>query len=130
MTAPEDLDAHGRAWTIAELARKNWQDLWIIWWRCVRERNYLATEAHERKRVEAGYGAAESKERVAEVSYTSPFSFVVGGRGAICLRGAFCERKSAQMIRNSLFLSRRYELCRSGFYFKDVMGHDYATGVY
>ncbi|KAF7508809.1 hypothetical protein GJ744_008686 [Endocarpon pusillum] len=70
MTAPEDLDAHGRAWTTAELAKKSWEDLWTIWWRCVRERNYLATEANERHRVAAGYGEAESKERVAEVVKT------------------------------------------------------------
>ncbi len=105
MTAPEDLDAHGRAWTTAELARKNWDDLWIIWWRCVRERNYLATEAHERKRVEAGYGEAESKERVVEVSYHHFTYFFpwLEGRGASCLWGVrFArERKSAQMMRNS-----------------------------
>ncbi|ERF76753.1 hypothetical protein EPUS_02292 [Endocarpon pusillum Z07020] len=70
MTAPEDLDAHGRAWTVDELAKKNWNDLWTLWWRCVRERNYLATEANERHRVAAGYGEAESKERVAVVMKT------------------------------------------------------------
>ena len=75
MTAPEDLDAHGRAWTIAELTKKSWQDLWTIWWRCVRERNYLATEANERQRVEAGYGEAESRGRVAEVGSNITFPF-------------------------------------------------------
>lgn len=73
MTAPEDLDAHGRAWTMAELTKKNWHDLWTIWWRCVRERNYLATEANERHRVEAGYGEAESRERITEVSLLVTF---------------------------------------------------------
>lgn len=68
LTTPEELAEHGRAWTYAELVNKNWFDLWELWWRCVRERNWLATEAIERKRVEAGWGDYEGEERDEVVS--------------------------------------------------------------
>jgi large subunit ribosomal protein L47 len=68
MSSPEELHAHGRAWTYDELQNKIWQDLWKIWWMAVKERNRLATEANERKRVEAGYGDSEGKGRDAVVS--------------------------------------------------------------
>jgi large subunit ribosomal protein L47 len=69
MTLPEDLDAHGRAWTEKELANKNWDDLWKIWWKCVRERNWLSSDAAERKRMDAGYGEGEFVERDMQVSF-------------------------------------------------------------
>lgn len=74
MATPEDLNAHGRAWTYAELANKAWDHLWQIWWRCVKERNWLATEANERQRVDAGYGAAEWKERDDTVSEPTAYA--------------------------------------------------------
>lgn len=68
MSSPEQLDEHGRAWRCDELARKAWDDLWRIWWVCLRERNWLSTETTERKRVEAGYGDFEGGERDQVVS--------------------------------------------------------------
>ena len=68
MTLPEDLDAHGRAWSGLELANKDWNDLWKIWWKCVRERNWLSSDAAERKRMDAGYGDGEFMERDKQVS--------------------------------------------------------------
>lgn len=79
MTTPEDLDAHGRAWAESELVNKDWDDLWRIWWKCVKERNWLSTDANERSRVDAGYGDAEGQERDGLVSSFPCFWFVLDG---------------------------------------------------
>jgi Mitochondrial 39-S ribosomal protein L47 (MRP-L47) len=73
MTLPEDLDAHGRAWSGLELANKDWDDLWKIWWKCVRERNWLSSDAAERRRMNAGYGDGEFMERDAQVNVPKIF---------------------------------------------------------
>jgi large subunit ribosomal protein L47 len=53
----------GRAWTIGELRRKDWDALHQLWWVCVKERNRLATEKIERHRLQAGYGDRETETR-------------------------------------------------------------------
>ena len=53
----------GRAWTLGELRSRDWDTLHQLWWTCVKERNRLATEKIERKRLEAGYGDYETKNR-------------------------------------------------------------------
>ncbi|KAG8907614.1 54S ribosomal protein L4 mitochondrial [Tulasnella sp. 403] len=45
-------DFSGRAWTAAELRRKNFKDLHILWYSCLRERNLLATQRAEFRRLE------------------------------------------------------------------------------
>lgn len=68
---PEDLDAHGRAWTVEELRRKDFYDLHKLWWICVKERNRLSTEANELERTSAGYGMYEVDERMKTVRLRS-----------------------------------------------------------
>ena len=48
-----DRDA-GRSWTVGELRSRDWDSLHQLWWVCVKERNRLATEKLERKRLENG----------------------------------------------------------------------------
>ncbi|GAB1739631.1 hypothetical protein NU219Hw_g4578t2 [Hortaea werneckii] len=90
LRTPSQLMEHGRAWTLAELRNKDWDDLHRLYWMCVKERNQLATEQEERKRIErmgysAGggsiYGDHESGRRDTEVRKTM-----------YAIRGALRER--------------------------------------
>ncbi|KAG9230782.1 putative 54S ribosomal protein L4, mitochondrial [Amylocarpus encephaloides] len=65
----EDLTC-GRGWSVAELRGKSWEDLHALWWVCVKERNIIATEKFERRRLEAGYGENEGKARDAMARVT------------------------------------------------------------
>lgn len=60
----------GRAWTVGELRSRDWDALHQLWWVCVKERNRLATEKIERKRLNAGYGDYENQGRDKTVQET------------------------------------------------------------
>lgn len=64
----------GRAWTVEELRRKSWEDLQKLWWVCVKERNIMATQKLERKRLDPGYGEFEANIRYAQVCPALSFS--------------------------------------------------------
>jgi hypothetical protein len=40
----------GRPWTAEELRRKSWDDLHTLWYKCLLERNIIATEAQDSRR--------------------------------------------------------------------------------
>ncbi|RKF55244.1 54S ribosomal protein L4, mitochondrial [Golovinomyces cichoracearum] len=63
INTPQEDNAFGRSWTVEELREKSWEDLHALWWICAKENNRIATASYERKRINAGYGDAESEER-------------------------------------------------------------------
>lgn len=75
MNLPDEDAEHGRPWTVEELRGKSWEDLHCLYWLCAKERNRIATESYERKRIEAGYGEAEARKRFTAVSLCPVLAF-------------------------------------------------------
>lgn len=59
LLTPEETEKHGRSWTVEELRKKSWEDLYSLWWVCCRERNMIATSRAELSRSKLGFGDRE-----------------------------------------------------------------------
>ncbi|KIX02638.1 uncharacterized protein Z518_08580 [Rhinocladiella mackenziei CBS 650.93] len=70
MMPPDEESSHGRPWTYQELCAKSFEDLHALYWVCIKEQNRTLTREKERQRVRAGYGAAESEDRVETIRKT------------------------------------------------------------
>ncbi|KAI4123061.1 MAG: hypothetical protein LQ338_005457 [Usnochroma carphineum] len=70
LNTPEETNAFGRPWVVEELRHKSWEDLHSLWWLCCKERNILASQEYERKRLKAGFGDAEIMDRNRAVKQT------------------------------------------------------------
>ncbi|KAF1838281.1 MRP-L47-domain-containing protein [Decorospora gaudefroyi] len=70
LQTPVEESQHGRSWTVGELRGRDWTSLHQLWWVCVKERNRLATDKTERKRLRAGYGDYENEQRDKTVQET------------------------------------------------------------
>lgn len=67
LRTPAELAAHGRAWSVPELREKDWDDLWRLWWMCVKERNTVVTFLRERERIGKLLGDTEAAKRMRQV---------------------------------------------------------------
>ncbi|EON68261.1 hypothetical protein W97_07519 [Coniosporium apollinis CBS 100218] len=70
MALPEEVGAHGRAWTVEELRHKGWDDLHALWWVCAKERNRIKTQTYELLRLQGGYGEYEAEQRDETIRHT------------------------------------------------------------
>ena len=82
LTTPKDDAKHGRSWTAEELRRKSFDDLHALWIVCLKERNILATQRHERRRQQiTSGGSKEATERDRTVRRTmAGIKFVLNER--------------------------------------------------
>ena len=68
MVSGEEESAFGRGWTYHELLVKDFDTLHKLYWTTILEINRTHTRQYEMKRLKAGYGDYEAKQRVAAVS--------------------------------------------------------------
>lgn len=70
LISPDEVAAHGRAWTVEELRHKSWEDLHKLWWTCVKERNRIATMQAEFKALDYHVGEDDMQARTVQVKAT------------------------------------------------------------
>ena len=55
-----------------ELRHKSWEDIHSLWWMCCKERNRIATEVRERRRLKLPRGDGAAKRR--DLTVSNPFN--------------------------------------------------------
>lgn len=71
LISPDEVSAHGRAWTVEELRHKSWEDLHRLWWTCAKERNRIGTMQTEYKALKYKVGEDNMEERTHQVGQSS-----------------------------------------------------------
>ncbi|KAJ1877977.1 54S ribosomal protein L4 mitochondrial [Coemansia sp. RSA 1722] len=61
---PEKMDPTGRAWAASELRQKSWEDLQKLWYVILKERNVLASQAEECRRLSVPSQFFSNKARI------------------------------------------------------------------
>ncbi|KAJ2000993.1 54S ribosomal protein L4 mitochondrial [Coemansia thaxteri] len=61
---PASRDQTGRAWSASELRQKSWEDLQKLWYVVLKERNVLASQAEESRRLSIPSQFFSNKSRV------------------------------------------------------------------
>ncbi|KAG5518528.1 hypothetical protein PMAC_002924 [Pneumocystis sp. 'macacae'] len=81
LSTPKNDMKHGRAWMASELRLKSFEDLHRLWYLCLKERNIIATQRHERQRLRIFTGIEEAVKRDRQVRLTmARLKFVLNER--------------------------------------------------
>ncbi|KAG4304707.1 hypothetical protein PORY_001760 [Pneumocystis oryctolagi] len=81
LSTPKNDMKHGRAWMASELRLKSFEDLHRLWYLCLKERNIIATQKHERQRLRIFTGIEEASKRDHQVRLTmARLKFVLNER--------------------------------------------------
>ncbi|EMR09775.1 hypothetical protein PNEG_01959 [Pneumocystis murina B123] len=81
LSTPKNDMKHGRAWMASELRLKSFDDLHRLWYICLKERNIIATQRHERRRLRIFTGIEEAIKRDKQVRLTmARLKFVLNER--------------------------------------------------
>lgn len=64
----EEEQQFGRAWAVHELTFKSFEDLHVLYWKCIMEGNRARTRSVEHARIRPGYGIKNIQDRVKCVS--------------------------------------------------------------
>ncbi|KAL9135452.1 MAG: hypothetical protein Q9175_003363 [Cornicularia normoerica] len=70
LSTEEEEEAKGRPWTVEELRHKSWEDIHSLWYKCCKERNRLATESKERRRMQISVRSFGARSRDRTIRHT------------------------------------------------------------
>ncbi|KTW30010.1 mitochondrial 54S ribosomal protein YmL4 [Pneumocystis jirovecii RU7] len=106
LSTPKNDMKHGRAWMASELRLKSFEDLHRLWYLCLKERNIIATQKHERRRLRIFTGIEESMKRDRQVRLTmARLKFVLNERIRAWKEARDLAKKDICMQDESSFVS-------------------------
>ncbi|CAN6603643.1 large ribosomal subunit protein uL29m [Trichomonascus vanleenenianus] len=112
-----DLDNIGRAWTVPELRRKSFEDLHILWYKCIKERNVLLRESQLLKTMNPEITPNDKFKEVSEEIRNTMWR----------IRHVLSERNHAWMNAVAEFQERYGKLIKS--FKKEYLGADASRDV-